>query len=141
MLSLALLVLCGPALGQTKFVAPCNYGGKLLHESPGKTKLFTSDEMKAKATYKEDISGPIMQWDIKGTATVDVLVAPNGHVVCTKSLYGHPMIRKSVEDALRKWKFSAVEIDGRHVAYVGRMEFTLCDILCGDSGPSMTILK
>jgi outer membrane biosynthesis protein TonB len=107
----------------------------------GKTTLFASDEMKAKARYKQDISGPINQSDIKGTAIVDVLVAPDGHVVCTRSLIGHPMVRKSVEDALSKWKFSPAERDGRKVAYVGRMEFTLCNISCGESGPSMTILK
>jgi hypothetical protein len=41
---------------------------------------------------------------------------------------------------LRKWKFSPAEMDGRRVAYVGRMEFTVCNI-CGESGPSMTIVK
>jgi hypothetical protein len=137
----ALIALCGLALGQTKFKAPCEYAGELLHESQGRIMLVTSDEMKARATFKQDISGPIRQWDIKGTAIVDVLVAPDGHVLCTKSLTGHPMVRKSVEDALRKWKFSPAEMDGKQVAYVGRMEFTLCNISCGESGPSMTILK
>jgi hypothetical protein len=137
----ALLALCELALGQTKFKAPCEYDGQLLHDSQGRITLFTSDEMLARATYKQDISGPVKQWDIKGTAIVDVLVAPDGHVVCTKSLTGHPMVRKSVEDALRKWKFSPAGMDGRQVAYVGRMEFTLCNISCGESGPSMTILK
>jgi hypothetical protein len=138
---LALLAFCELALGQTKFKAPCEYAGELLQDSQRRAAFFTSDEMKARATHKQDISGPIKQWDIKGTAIVDVLVAPDGHVVCTKSLTGHPMVRKSVEDALMKWKFSAAEMDGRQVAYVGRMEFALCNISCGDSGPSMTILK
>jgi hypothetical protein len=137
----ALLALCELTLGQTKFKAPCEYAGELLHDSQERITLFTSDEMKARATYKQDISGPIKQWDIKGTAIVDVLVAPDGHVVRTKSLTGHPMVRKSVEDALRKWKFPPAEMDGRQVAYVGRMEFTLCNISCGDSSPSITILK
>jgi len=140
-LPVALLALCEVALGQTKFKLPCEYSGELLHQSQGRIRVFTSDEMKAKATYRQDIFGAIKQADIKGTAIVDVLVAPDGHVVCTKSLTGHPMVRASVEDALRKWKFSPAEIDGRRVAYVGRMEFTLCNISCGESGPSMTIVK
>jgi hypothetical protein len=136
----ALLALCEVAMGQTKFKAPCEYGGELLHQSQGRIRVFTSDEMKARATYKQDISGLIKQADFKGTAIVDVLVAPDGHVVCTRSLIGHPMVRVSVQDALRKWKFSPAEMDGRRVAYVGRMEFTVCNI-CGESGPSMTIIK
>lgn len=141
MLPLAWLVLCGLTVGQTSIKPPCEYSGELLHQSPHKIKLFMSDEMKARATYKQDIFGAIKQADIKGTAIVDVLVGPDGQVVCTKSLTGHPMVRASVEDALRKWKFSPAEMDGRRVAYLGRVEFTLCNISCGDSGPSMTIIN
>jgi hypothetical protein len=137
----ALLILCGLAPGQTSINLPCEYGGELLRQSQRKIKLFKSDEMKARATYKRDIFGAIKQADIKGTAIVDVLVGPDGQVVCTKSLTGHPMVRASVEDALRKWKFSPAEMDGRRVAYLGRMEFTLCNISCGESGPSMTIIN
>ena len=137
----ALLILCGLAPEQTSIQPPCEYGGKLLRQSQHKIKVFTSDEMKARATYKQDILGAIKQADIKGTAIVDVLVGPDGQVICTKSLTGHPMVRASVEDALRKWKFSPAEMDGKRVAYLGRMEFTLCNISCGESGPSMTIVN
>jgi hypothetical protein len=141
LLCVTLLALCGVAFGQTDIKTPCEYRGELLHDSQGSIMLFTSDSMKAKATHKQDISGAIKQWDIKGTAIVDVLAAPDGSVVCTKSLTGHPMIRKSVEDALRRWKFSPATMDGTKVAYVGRMEFALCNISCGDAGPSTAILK
>ena len=119
---------------------PCEYGGELLRQSQHKIKLFTSDEMKVRATYKQDIFGAIRQADIEGTAIVDVLVGPDGQVVCTKGLVGDPMIRASVEDALKVEVLSA-EMNGRRVAYVGRMEFTLCNISCGASGPSMTIVN
>lgn len=121
LLHLTLLAISGLAVGQTDFKPPCEYGGELLRNSQGRIMLFTSEEMKTRATYRQDISGPIKQWDIKGTAIVDVLVAPDGALVCTKSLTGHPMIRKSVEDALRRWKFSPATMDGRKVAYIGRM--------------------
>jgi TonB-like protein len=137
----ALFILCELGSAQTSIKPPCEYGGELLRQSQHQIKLFTSDEMKARATHKQDIVGMIKQADIKGTAIVDVLVGPDGQVVCTKSLTGHPMVRVSVEDALRKWKFSPAEVDGRRVAYLGRMEFTLCNISCGESGPSMTIVK
>ena len=116
MLPLAWFVLCGLAAAQTSVKPPCEYGGELLHQSQHKIKLFTSDEVKARATHKQDIFGAIKQADIKGTAIVDVLVGPDGQVVCTKSLTGHPMVRASVEDALRKWKFSPAEMDGKRVA-------------------------
>ena len=140
-LPLAWFVLCGLVTGQTSVKPPCEYDGKLLRQSQHKIKLFTSDEMKARATYKQDIFGAIKQTDIKVTAIVDVLVGPDGQVVCTKSLIGDPMVNHSVEDALRKWKFSQAEMNGKRVAYLGRMEFTLCNISCGETGPSMTIVN
>jgi hypothetical protein len=138
-LPVAVLGFCEITSGQAKFKPPCAYGGDLLHQHQGRTRVFTSDEMKARATHKQDIVGAIKQADIKGTAIVDVLVAPDGHVVCTRSLTEHPMVRARVEDALRKWEFSPAQIDGKRVAYVGRMEFTLCNMSCGEVGPSMTI--
>jgi hypothetical protein len=140
-LLIGVMLITGVAVAQAEIKLPCEYQDTVLHKRDGKLLLLTSDDMKSKAIRKEDISGPIRQWDIKGTAIVDVLVAPDGHVVCTKSVIGHPMIRKSVEDALRHWKFTPADLDGKRVAYVGRMEFALCNLLCGKSGPSMTILK
>lgn len=140
-LPFGVLLLAGVAFAQTEPKLPCKYDDVVLHKPDGKIALLTSDDMKSKAIHKQDISGPIKQWDIKGTTIVDVLVAPDGHVICTKSLIGHPIIRKSVEDALSKWKFTPVDVGGEKVAYVRRMEFTLCNISCGESGPSMTILK
>ena len=107
----------------------------------GSVLRYKSDEMKSKSTVRFDIEGPIKQADIKGTIVVDVLVAPDGHVVCTKTVIGHPMMRKSVEEALRKWEFSPMKAEGKPVGYLGRLEFSLCNISCGDTGPSMTIVK
>jgi hypothetical protein len=139
-LPIAVLLLAGVALGQTELKPPCEYTNELLRKPDGKIVLFTSDEMKARATYKQDIGGLIKQADIKGTAIVDVLVAPSGHVICMKSLTRHPMIRKSVEDALRNWRFSPADVGGKKVAYVGRLIFTLCNISCAEAD-MMTIVK
>jgi hypothetical protein len=97
--------------------------------------------MKESALRKVDLSGFIRQLDIKGTAIVEVLIGTSGEVVCLKSLAGHPLIRAEVEKSLRSWTFRRAEVNGKPVAYLGRLEFTLCNILCGDQGPSMTLLK
>ena len=72
---------------------------------------------------------------------VDILVGTSGEVVCAKSLIRHPIIRGPVETALRSWQFKPAELEGKPVAYLGRLEFTLCNISCGKEGPSMTLLK
>ena len=140
--SLLLLSLSSVALGQTSSAGlPCKFSGELLRTPGGKAVWYTSDEMKDRATHKVELSGFIRQADIKGTAIVEVLVGTSGEVVCLKSLARHPLIRVEVEKALKSWTFKRAEVNGRPVAYLGRLEFTLCNILCGDQGPSMTLLK
>jgi hypothetical protein len=57
------------AAGQTSVKPPCEYGGELLRQSQHKIMLFTSDEVKAAVTYKQDIFGAVKQADIKRDGT------------------------------------------------------------------------
>ena len=140
--ALVLLTISGLAFGQSdKKGLPCEYSGFVMRTADGAVVRYTSAELKAKALQKYDITGPIKQADMKGTIVVDVLIAPDGHVVCTKTVNGHPMMSRPVEEALRRWKFGPVKVDGKPVSYVGWLEFSLCNISCGEAGPSMTILK
>lgn len=120
---------------------PCDFSGELLRTKQGTLVQYTSAEMKSRAIHRVDVSGLIKNADIKGMAVVDVLVGASCEVVCMSSGTGHPLIRVEVERALKRWTFRAAEINGRPAAYLGRLEFTLCNINCGEQGPSMTLLK
>ena len=136
------LVLVACAVGQEGDVrTPCEYSGGLLRRDDGQVARFESDDMKKRATRKMDISGFLKQVDIKGTAVIDVLVGPTGEVVCAKTLLGHPIIRAEVEKAVRAWRFKPETVSAKPVAYLGRLEFYLCNISCGEQGVSMTLLK
>jgi len=97
--------------------------------------------MKKRAMRRVDIGPLLKQADIKGTAIVNIIVNPSGTVACVKSLPGHPMIRLEIEKALKNWTFTPANVEGEPVAYLGEMEFSLCNISCGEKGPSMTLLK
>lgn len=120
---------------------PCSFRGDLLRTAACKLVRFTSAEMKERATRKVELSGLIRQADIRGTAIVDLLVGTSGEVVCLKSEARYPLVRAEVEKALKSWTFRPAESNGRAVAYVGRLQFTLCNILCGEQDTSMTLLK
>jgi hypothetical protein len=140
--SLLLLASATLAVGQVSSVQPpCDYPGKLLRNDKAEIVRFASDEMKKRATHKTDVSGFMKRTDIKGTVIVDVLIDPAGKVFCEKSLIGHPIIRDEVEKALRAWTFKPAEMNGEPVAYLGEMEFFLCNISCGERGLSSTLLK
>lgn len=140
--SLWLLSLSLVAVGQAPSPQlPCKFSGELRRTPDGKVAWFTSEEMKSRATHKADVSDFMRRADIKATALVEVLVGTAGDVVCLKSLAGNPWIRAEVESAVKRWKFKVVEVESKPVAYLGRLEFRLCNISCGDQGFSMTILK
>ena len=42
---------------------------------------------------------------ITGTVKVAVIVAPNGTVISTKVVGGHPLLCDAAVDAVKKWKF------------------------------------
>jgi TonB family protein len=127
-----LLVVAASAAGQSSVKLPCDYSGKLLRKDNGEIVRFESGDMKGRAIRKTDIDGCVKQADIKGTVIIDVLVGPGGQVVCEKTLVGHPMLNTAVEKAVRAWTFKPEKVNGNAVAYLGRMEFHLCNISCGE---------
>lgn len=129
------------AAGQSGLKLPCDYSGNMLRKPTGDIIRFNSEEMKARATRKVDISDFMKRVDLKGTAIIDVLVGPSGDVVCAKTLLGHPIFSGEVEKAVHAWTFKPEKVNGEAVAYVGRMQFYLCNISCGDQGISMSIVK
>jgi hypothetical protein len=138
----AVITLSALATTQTKpHPLPCDFSGELLHNDKNQPVWFTTDEMKNRATHKEDVDSVLKQMDISGTVIVDVLVNPSGRVACVMSLAGHPMIQGFVAKAVKQWTFKAANQNGHPVAYLGEMAFSLCNMLCGEAGSSMTLLK
>ena len=129
------------AAGQSSAKLPCDYSGKLLRRTSGGIVRFDSDEMKDRAIHKVEISDFLKRTDIKGTALVELLIGPSGEVVCTKTVFTHPIRSSELENAVGAWTFRPEKVNGEDVPYVARMEFYLCNISCGDQGISVSIVK
>lgn len=76
----------------------------------------------------------------RGDVSVDVLVGPDGVVICTSGAVGHPLVLKDVEEAVRQWKFNPLIENKKPVAFVGNLHFALCNIGCTEAGRSRTLL-
>jgi hypothetical protein len=120
---------------------PCSYKGDLLRDKKRELIRFNSTEMKKRAVQKKDVNGFTKQADIKGTVIADVLVGPDGNVQCIKMYPAHPLLVHSVGEALRDWRFSPEKRNGTFVAYLGRLEFHLCNTNCGKNEFQMSIVK
>jgi len=137
-----LVVLSGASFGtKERTHLPCEYSGSVSRKYPNTAFSMSSDVMKQRAIKRVDLSGPAKQLDIRGTVAVDVLVGTDGNVVCVHGFYGHPVILKDVEEAVQQWRFKPLKENNVPVAYVGNLDFALCNIGCGEAGSSMTLLK
>jgi len=104
--------------------------------------LFKSDEMKKEATHKVDLDSPILkQMDFRSLIVVAVLVGASGEVVCVKTISGIDFARKPVEKALKSWTFEPKKQDGKPIAFLGQLNFLLCNLDCGNEVFGVTLLK
>ncbi len=104
--------------------------------------LYKSDEMKKLATHKVDLDSPVLkQLDFRSSVIVAVLVGASGDVVCVKTISGIDFARQPVEKALRGWTFVPKNQNGKPVAYLGQLDFLLCNLGCGDEAFGVTLLK
>jgi len=122
-------------------ILPCVFDGPLLRDAHGKIVQYSSDEMKQRATAKEDVSGFVKQIDFRSTMVLKVLVSDSGKVICVKTISGIPIARRATEEAVRHWRFSRARSAGKPVSYVGWLEFTLCNTACSDGDYGVTLLK
>jgi len=137
-----LLVLSGVSVGtKERPHLPCEYSGTVSSKYPNTAFSMSSDAMKKRATKRVDLSRAAKQLDFRGIVALDVLVGTDGNVVCVHGFYGHPMLLKDVEEAVRQWRFKPLKQNRVPVAYAGKLYFTLCNIGCGEAGPSMTLLN
>jgi hypothetical protein len=121
---------------------PCDYSGPLLQTREGGIVRFRSEKMKTRATHKADLDSPFLkQLDFRSAVVVSVLIGASGEVVCAKSVSGIPMARLPVEKALRAWTFKPEMQNGKPVAYLGQLDFLLCNTDCGEEPFGVTLLK
>jgi hypothetical protein len=100
--------------------------------------------MKKRATHKVDLDSPLLKkLDFHSTVIVSVLVGASGEVVCVKRVSGIQFALQPVENAVRAWRFDPAKslYDGKPVAYLGQLDFLLCNTDCGNEAWGVTLLK
>jgi hypothetical protein len=97
--------------------------------------------MKKRAIHKVDIDPAIMgRLDFSSIIVLEIGAAPDGSVVCTRTLAGFAPASAEVDKAVRQWRFKPVKVDGKWSAMTGVLQFRLCNINCGKD-MSMSVLN
>ena len=141
-LTLGLILLARTASGQASNTdLPCAFDGPLLRDSTGHIVQYKSDEMKQRAIFKEDLKGFIKQVDFRSVMVLKLLVSESGTVTCAKTISGINLAQKPTEEAVRRWKFRVATEAGKPVAFIGWLEFTLCNTSCGSQPMGVALLR
>lgn len=99
---------------------PCTTDVEVLRDDRGQAVWLDSRHLEKRATHKVPMEFPVGV-DAEGSVTVDLLIGREGDVRCAKAERGHPIVRRSAEDAARRWKFRPVVINKRSYAVFGRL--------------------
>ncbi len=101
---------------------PCSSEEKVLKDEKGRLVWFGSRELEEMAIHKPE---PIRDAHLKigGTLFTDILVNDKGEVICAKAANGHPILRNHAVAAAKQWRFKPMVVNGRPIAFAGRLRF------------------
>ena len=87
-------------------------------DHPDGSVRLTAKQARERIRYSEPpkIDGSIC---LKGKVLVLVVIGPDGLVQCASALTGHPYARQVAVQAVQKWRFDPVVVDGIAVAAFG----------------------
>ena len=93
-------------------------------QEPAK-KLTRSEAMSA-AVNKVEPEFPLIarQLKIEGSVELEAVVTEGGAVDKVNIVSGNPVLTKPAVDALKKWKFSPVQVDGKPARVLAPVMFT-----------------
>ena len=110
-------LICSVVLGQEK-QSVCRDHLSLWRDARGAPVRLSSKELKKRRIDCETPKLP-GQWCGKGQIMFQVVINAEGKIECAEALNGHPWIRLYALDALKKWTFKPVEVDGKPIAALG----------------------
>lgn len=99
---------------------PCGGHSALRRNVKGDVVWYSSSALKRRATHKVATKVPFAGC-AEATIIVDVLIDTEGSVLCTRTIKGHPLLRRAAEENARQWKFKPLTVGGKAVAAMGRL--------------------
>jgi Gram-negative bacterial TonB protein C-terminal len=124
-------LICSIVLGQEKQNS-CRDHQPLWRDARGEPVRLSSKELMKRRIHCEATKLPGGNWCPKGQVMFLVVINAEGKVECAEAVNGHPLVKPYALDALKKWTFKPVEVDGKSIAAPG---IAVVDV-SWDSGPS-----
>jgi TonB family protein len=104
---------------------PCHDNFPVSRGANGGLTWFTTDEAVKMATHCEPplIPGVARTARLEGSVIVEIAVAPDGTVSCSRVIQGHPILKQSAVDAAKRWVFRPMTTGSANVGFLARLVF------------------
>jgi hypothetical protein len=127
---------CSIVSGQEKQNS-CRDHQSLWRDAQGKPVRLSSNQLKKRRIHCEAPKLP-GQWCGRGQIMYQVVINTEGRIECAEALTEfHPWVKPQALDALKKWIFKPVEVDGKPIAVLG----TVIVDVSWDSAPGQCRIK
>jgi protein TonB len=94
----------------------------LVKGKNGKPLKFTSARLKEQAAEKVRPKYP-PSCRCLGNVTAECVIDQRGKVICVRVTKGHPILRATVIEAVKQWRFKPYLQNGKTAAIYGQLEF------------------
>jgi protein TonB len=93
--------------------------------APAEEKHLSNQESMSAAVSKPQPEYPAIakQLKLEGTVNLNAFVTEDGSVEHIETISGNPVLARSAQDALKKWKFAKQTEDGKPVKFVASVSF------------------
>lgn len=116
--AIVICLICSIVLGQEK-KSRCIDQQSLWRDAQGKPYRLKGKELEERRIYCEAPKLPGL-WCGKGVIVFQVVINAEGKIECAEVLaLRHPDVEQYALDALKKWTFKPVEVDGKSIAALG----------------------
>jgi len=128
-------LVCSIVLGQDKQNG-CRDHQSLWRDAQGRPYRLKGKELEERRIHCEAPKLP-GDWDGKGTIVFLVVINAEGKIECVDVIRDIPEVKQYALNALKKWTFKPVEVDGKPIAVLG---FAAVDV-SWDSAPEQCRIK
>lgn len=120
----------------------CFSGVQTGRNVAGKPIVLTTKQLDERATLRVMPNYPVLlqQARIIVQGRIKILIGSGGEVTCAVALSGHPLVARSVVEAVKGWRFPPYESSGKRTPVLGYFDFCVpssrCPLMDFDYTPS-----
>jgi TonB family protein len=112
----------GNAHADDASVWPCADKRSPAVDERGIQRWLSSEELMHRVVHRSELRFPMFDGGrLHGEVQLDILIDSRGEVACARLISGHPIAAASAMDAIQRWTFQPLTVQGKRVPVLGHL--------------------